>query len=544
MFKKIISVSLAIMLVLGLASCGSEMKIAGNQSQFYTEPEVKTNLVAFPDVKVIVGNEENLFDVKSYGAVGDNKTDDTAAVNAAIEAASAVNGIVYFSNGKYLIGNVTFPANVGFAVASSSTVSVKKDAKAVINSTDLYIPKKAVLAGEGSFDLTGGVNYAYPEWFGLGGAGIAKAIIAADKVYLMKTSYSITETIVIPQSRNIEIIGSCNTSTIIRTEVYGKGEVYGFVYEYESGAASNLTLSYMRILDDSGANLVKFCGNPETKEGKLELSVMRIEGGNVTAVVKNSTGTLFEEIRTGGIKLLARFEGGVNNATFNKVLCAGNTQGMLEADGATDGVGRSENIYFHHASSVSAKGIDFTISNYDDITFFHSSGDLGAGGKNEASLRMTNVDDFEITRCWWASNAGLSYAAAAGIAKIRVGLELNNCTNGKIRGNSIVNQWIGVEMNGGSDIMIEGNTFQACGHSELTFNGAKNVTVQGNSFMAAGQFGSMSEDVKDEDGNYVIEALAKNENIVFKYNVLTGVNRADDAVKGNTAGITVTDNHQ
>ncbi len=543
MLKKIISVSLALILVLGLASCGTtEMKVEGVQSQFYSEPEVISNHLSFPNVKVIVGNEENLIDVKAHGAVADGKTDDTAAVNAAIEAASAVNGIVYFSNGKYLVGDVTFPANVAFAVANSSTVSVKKDAKVVVNSSDIYIPKKAVLSGEGGFDFTGGVNYAYPEWFGTGGKGIQCAINAADKVYLMRTTYVISNTIVIPQSRNIEIIGSCNTSTVITMEVYEKNG-YAFEYVYESGAASNLSFSYMRVLDNAGINFVKFYGNPANNEGKLELKVMLIDGGVTAAVVKNSTGTLFEEIRSGGIKLLAKFEGGVNDATFNKVLCAGNTQGMLEADGAIDGVGVSKDIYFHHSSSVSAKGIDFDIANYENITFYHSSGDLGAGAQNEASLKMTNVKGFELIRGWWASNAGLSYNAAAGIAKMRVGIYLINCSDGRVMGNSIVNQWNGVKIVGGSDILFEGNTFQACGHSEITIDGAKNVTVQGNSFMAVGQFNSMSGDVKDADGNYVLEALAPNENVVFRYNVLNGFKRDDDAAKGGVAGITVVDNH-
>ena len=543
MFKKIISISLALMLVLGLASCGSEMRIEGVQSQFYSEPQIIDNHLSFPDIKVIVGNEANLFDVKAYGAKGDGNTDDTASVNAAIEAAAAAGGILYFSNGKYLVGSFTVPANVAFAVATSSTVSVKKDAVVTVNSTDLYIPKKAVLVGEGNFDFTDGANYAYPEWFGNGGAGIQKAINAADKVYLMRSNYTITETVIIPQERDIELIGSSNTATILTMEVYGKDGAYAFAYEYQSGKASTFSISYARILDSAGASLVKFYGNPANNEGKLTLRVMRIEGGTTISVVKNSTGTLYEEIRTGGVKLLAKFEGGVNNATFNKVLCTGNSQGMLEADGAINGEGVSKNIYFHHASSVSAKGIDFDIANYEDITFMHSSGDLGAGGTNEASLRMTNVKNYELNRCWWASNAGLSYSAAAGIARIRVGIDLINCENGVIKGCSIVNQWIGVKMTGGKGLTIEGNTFQACGHAEMTYDGAKDVLIQGNSFMAAGQFASMSEAVKDLDGNYVMEALSANENIVFKYNVLNGFNRADDAAKGGVPGITVVDNH-
>jgi polygalacturonase len=46
------------------------------------------------------------FNVKDYGAVGNGTTDDNVAIAAAITAASAVNGVVYFPTGTYGIGPV------------------------------------------------------------------------------------------------------------------------------------------------------------------------------------------------------------------------------------------------------------------------------------------------------------------------------------------------------------------------------------------------------------------------------------------------------
>lgn len=44
------------------------------------------------------------FDVKGHGAVGDGSTDDTAAVQRALDAAAAAGGgTVYFPVGKYLV---------------------------------------------------------------------------------------------------------------------------------------------------------------------------------------------------------------------------------------------------------------------------------------------------------------------------------------------------------------------------------------------------------------------------------------------------------
>lgn len=54
------------------------------------------------------------YDIRNYGAVGDNKTDDTAAVQAALNAAAAGGGgVVYIPAGVYKVGNLVFPPNGG-----------------------------------------------------------------------------------------------------------------------------------------------------------------------------------------------------------------------------------------------------------------------------------------------------------------------------------------------------------------------------------------------------------------------------------------------
>ena len=43
-----------------------------------------------------------IFNVKDFGAKGDGKTSDTKAIQSAIDAASKVQGTVYFPDGKYM----------------------------------------------------------------------------------------------------------------------------------------------------------------------------------------------------------------------------------------------------------------------------------------------------------------------------------------------------------------------------------------------------------------------------------------------------------
>ena len=49
------------------------------------------------------GNESGVFIVQQFGAVADGKTDDTAAIQRAIDAAAAKGGGVYLPPGRYLV---------------------------------------------------------------------------------------------------------------------------------------------------------------------------------------------------------------------------------------------------------------------------------------------------------------------------------------------------------------------------------------------------------------------------------------------------------
>jgi len=73
-------------------------------------------------------NGEQVFDVKTYGAVGDGSTDDTAAIRSAITAASATGGTVFFPAGVFVLPSLLTCKslnNVSFQGSGKSTTILK-----------------------------------------------------------------------------------------------------------------------------------------------------------------------------------------------------------------------------------------------------------------------------------------------------------------------------------------------------------------------------------------------------------------------------------
>lgn len=64
-----------------------------------------------------------IFDVRTYGAIGDGKAMDSGAINRAVEAcSSAGGGIVYVGPGTYLCGTVVLKSNVTFYLEATAVI--------------------------------------------------------------------------------------------------------------------------------------------------------------------------------------------------------------------------------------------------------------------------------------------------------------------------------------------------------------------------------------------------------------------------------------
>ncbi|HEU4554788.1 MAG TPA: glycosyl hydrolase family 28 protein [Chitinophaga sp.] len=69
------------------------------------------------------------YDVTRYGAVGDSTTDNTKAIQKAIDACAVTGGKVYFPAGKYLSATIYLKSNVTLHIAAGATILGHTDTK-------------------------------------------------------------------------------------------------------------------------------------------------------------------------------------------------------------------------------------------------------------------------------------------------------------------------------------------------------------------------------------------------------------------------------
>jgi hypothetical protein len=114
--------------------------------------------------------DANVYGVKSYGAVGDGVTDDTAAIQSAIDAIDN-DGVLYFPVGTYLTGALTFPVDGFYCVgqtikgnvAGTDHTTIKANAEGINvfspetgagSTVSSPIFKDITIAGASSSDIT------------------------------------------------------------------------------------------------------------------------------------------------------------------------------------------------------------------------------------------------------------------------------------------------------------------------------------------------------------------------------------------------------
>ena len=119
-----------------------------------TQPEPETSYdITQKEILEPVG--EACFNVKDYGAVGDGKTDDGSAIQAAAQAAQTARGVLYFPEGTYLVGKtITLSRNDALTGAAEVILAVERLGRE-------YAPQR-IVATVGKCDVINGAMNIVP----------------------------------------------------------------------------------------------------------------------------------------------------------------------------------------------------------------------------------------------------------------------------------------------------------------------------------------------------------------------------------------------
>ena len=158
-----------------------------------------------------------IYSVKDFGAKGDNSTDDRAAIQAAITAAQATGGTVFFPEGKYIIN--------GAASADDSSHAIYKK-------NGILIPFKSANGTDNHINI-----------IGAGASTVLKAGENDMYVIRLSDSHCRIESLTIDGNSKTEIVGigvvpesRTQTSTLafqlynVISDLYIKGCEFGTVY--------------------------------------------------------------------------------------------------------------------------------------------------------------------------------------------------------------------------------------------------------------------------------------------------------------------------
>lgn len=140
--------------------------------------------------------------VALHGAVGDGKTDDSAAINSAIDAAVSSGHDVYFPSGRYLVKkSVTFPEGTAAVFADGAVIVTEGTRRLVSFGGGVVAGNYRIFEGSGiGKGLKNSHASGNPVWFGAVGDGVT------DDTEAFLTAWEIFSQLSVPYSEKGYVI--------------------------------------------------------------------------------------------------------------------------------------------------------------------------------------------------------------------------------------------------------------------------------------------------------------------------------------------------
>ena len=378
-----------------------------------------------------------LVNVRDYGAIGNGKTDATAAIQKALN--HGVGKRVVAPAGTYLVRQLVITTRTTLALASGATLLLAPET----NDTLLRVRAAgAKVTGGGTLDGNRSQNSR--------GSGIK---VSADGVTI--------DNVRIVNTRNYGIYAAnVNGLHISRALVTGTGYI-GILAEATSGALTNTVIERSRVdRSTEGASIV---------EGGVKV---HRSGGAVSGVRISSNTVLMPQGPQDQSAIAIETWGGVSGAVVQNNVTTGGSMG-ISLSRTTNG-----SVVGNAVSGMSLYGIELASSSSTSV----SGNTVRCGGYTPKGIVLTNQDP---------ANDTISGNVVEGCTTR--GIQLNHGSNGaQLVGNRInQSQGYAIEVVSSRNVAIANNMVDGGGTAQkaLLVNASSDMDVRGNTFSNMSQNG-------------------------------------------------------
>ena len=342
-----------------------------------------------------------VFNVKTYGAVGDGITDDTTAVQAALTAVPSTGGTVFFPRGVYLITGVTASnptrfQGIGGDVRSYSTVGATSTitcasatAHAVtVNSHGCSFDNLAVVNSNGGTPSAGsGVRITSGDGFRMTACTIVGFYInvtVEQGRYQRYTDCHFYDPVLYgvkltnpsqPDFGDISVMG-CTFAALFTSRVATSA------CRWESGGG-------LRFINN------KTNGNYNTLGQSQSIGLDASVADGVSTSVLVCSGNSFEGIQTGGAPILVS-QSGTGTGTFSKVVIIGNETlagGGIRVNGLQSG--KLSNVVIDD-NVITSPSVGIYLKNVTDVTVGSGNRIMGLATDGVAVTVDTGCSNYVI----------------------------------------------------------------------------------------------------------------------------------------------------